>query len=121
MIYRNLGSDSVSAIGFGTGFHLPDKEDGKNLDLTLSCFVDNGVNFIDTAPVYGDGSSETLLGSALKKIGREKVFLASKVSPNDTTYEGVIKSAEDSLIRLRTDRIDLEYIGQIQISQLVKR
>jgi len=107
MIYRNLGSDSVSAIGFGTGFHLPDKEDGKNLDLTLSCFVDNGVNFIDTAPVYGDGLSETLLGSALKKIGREKVFLASKVSPNDTTYEGVIKSAEDSLIRLQTDRIDL--------------
>ena len=92
MIYRKIGStgDFISAIGFGTGFHLPENEDGANME-----------------EVYGNGISENLLGSVLQKVGRDKVFLASKVSPKDTTFSGVIKSAEDSLKRLKTDRIDL--------------
>ena len=107
MIYKNIGNDKVSAIGFGSGFHLPENEEGSNLERTLFTCIDNGVNFVDTAPVYGNGISERLLGSALKNVSRDKVFLASKVSPDDTTYDGVIKSAEDSLQRLQTDRIDL--------------
>ena len=110
MIYKNIGHDKVSAIGFGTSFHLPENVSGKNIDQTLASCVDNGINLIDTAPVYGNGLSETLLGSAIKKIGRDKVFLASKVLPNDTTYNGVIKSAEESLKRLQTDRLDLHQI-----------
>jgi diketogulonate reductase-like aldo/keto reductase len=109
MKYRSIGksNDKVSVIGFGTGFHLPENSDGSSLEDTIKESLNNGVNFIDTAPVYGNGSSEIMLGNVLKKIGREEVFLASKVSPIDTTYLGTIKSAEDSLQRLKTDVIDL--------------
>ena len=109
MIYRKMGSneEAVSAIGFGTGFHLPENENGKTLKDTIQISLDAGVNFIDTAPVYGNGASESLLGEILQKIGRNNVFLASKVSPEDTSYYGTIKSAENSLKRLKTDVIDL--------------
>jgi len=109
VIYKKIGknSDLISSIGFGTGFHLPENESGINMEDVIKSSLDKGVNFIDTAPVYGNGLSETILGSVLQKIGRDKVFLASKVSPEDTTYLGVLKSAEDSLKRLKTDRIDL--------------
>lgn len=109
MKYKKLGNseDLVSVVGFGTGFHLPEKENGLSMEETLKASIDNGVNFIDTAPVYGDGVSESLLGEILSKIGRKNVFLASKVSPKDVTYEGVIQSCESSLKRLKTDVIDL--------------
>lgn len=109
MIYRKIGKNNtpISAIGFGTGFHLPKNENGSSLEDTIRTSLDNGVNFIDTAPVYGDGMSEIMLGEILQKVDRNKVFLASKVSPKDTSYLGTIKSAEDSLRRLKTDVIDL--------------
>tara|TARA_R110002012_G_scaffold315603_1_gene529585 strand:- start:22031 stop:23146 length:1116 start_codon:yes stop_codon:yes gene_type:complete len=109
MKYRKIGNkdSAISAIGFGTGFHLPENENGSTLEETIKASLDNGVNFIDTAPVYGDGISEVILGNVLQRVGRNNVFLASKVSPKDTTFSGTIKSAEDSLRRLKTDVIDL--------------
>lgn len=107
MIYKIIGTDRVSAIGFGTGFTAPENRNCDTLQQTIHNSIDLGVNFIDTAPVYGNGVSETMLGQVLKNIGREKVFLASKVSPEDTSYKGVISSAEQSLKRLQTETIDL--------------
>ena len=107
MIYKTIGTDRVSAIGFGTGFTAPENRNCDTLQQTIHNSIDLGVNFIDTAPVYGNGVSETMLGQVLKNIGREKVFLASKVSPEDTSYKGVISSAEQSLKRLQTETIDL--------------
>ena len=109
MKYSKLGNseDLISVIGFGTGFHLPENESGTSIEQTIKASLDNGVNFVDTAPVYGDGASEKLLGETLLKIGRKNVFLASKVSPKDVTHDGVIKSCEASLSRLQTDVIDL--------------
>ena len=109
MIYRKINNDDtpISAIGFGTGFHLPENESGNSLEETIKASLDSGINFIDTAPVYGNGASEAALGQILKRIGRHNVYLATKVSPNDTTFNGVIKSAELSLKRLQTDVIDL--------------
>src|SRR4028119_1542383 len=80
-------------------------------------FLDQGGNFIDTANVYGRGRSETITGIALKEGGkRDRVFLATKahgkMDDNDPNAWGntrfnIIKSCEDSLRRLQTDRIDL--------------
>ena len=107
MIYKTIGTDRVSAIGFGTGYHRPENSDCSTLERSIQGAVDWGVNFIDTAPVYGDGASEEALGEILKNLDRDNMFLASKISPEDTTYSGVIKSVEDSLVRLQVDTIDL--------------
>lgn len=107
MIYKKIGADRISAVGFGTGIHDQTNKDYSMLEQSLCAAIESGVNFVDTAPVYGDGSSEEALGRVLRGVGRDKIFLASKVSPADTTYAGVIRSVEDSLARLQIDTLDL--------------
>jgi diketogulonate reductase-like aldo/keto reductase len=109
MIYREIGKnkDRVSVIGFGTGYHAPKDGDYESLEKSIHKAIDVGINFIDTAPVYGSGMSEEVLGQILKNVNRSDVFLASKISPENTTFSGVISSIESSLSRLKTDRIDL--------------
>ena len=68
--------------------------------------VERGLTLLDTAENYGNGASETLVGLAVRKI-REKVQIATKYSPENSEYRSVVKSAENSLKRLKTDYIDL--------------
>ena len=100
----------ISPLGFG-GWALggeywgpqehKDSVRGIHKALTL------GINHFDTAPVYGKGRSEQLLGQQLKKI-RGRCILATKAFY--TTPEGIAKSLETSLKRLLTDYIDIFYI-----------
>lgn len=71
--------------------------------------VSLGLTFIDTAENYGDGLSEELIGHAVKTI-RSEVQIASKFSPENSDFKSLIKSAENSLRRLRTDYLDLYQI-----------
>jgi aryl-alcohol dehydrogenase-like predicted oxidoreductase len=83
--------------------------------------LDAGINFVDTADVYGKGASETIVGKALKGK-RDKVFLASKVhgkmgdGPNDlgNSRLHIINGCEASLKRLKVDHIDLYQIHRPQ-------
>ncbi|WP_144111930.1 aldo/keto reductase [Paraburkholderia sp. BCC1886] len=68
--------------------------------------VELGMTLIDTAEMYGDGATESLLGEALAGL-REQVFLVSKVYPHNASKRGVIAACERSLKRLKTDRLDL--------------
>lgn len=68
--------------------------------------VDLGLKFLDTAEIYGGGHSEELIGRAIKGI-RSKVFIASKFSPENSSYKNVLEAAERSLTRLKTDYLDL--------------
>ncbi len=81
--------------------------------------LDLGVNFIDTADAYGDGYAESSLGEFLHREGlRDRFIVATKfywdftVSPRvpNTTHDYIIRACEDSLRRLKTDRIDLYQI-----------
>lgn len=76
--------------------------------------LDLGVNFIDTANQYADGSSEEFIGKALKKLGipRDKVVLASKVYFNEghLARSAIRREIEGSLQRLQTDYLDLYQI-----------
>jgi aryl-alcohol dehydrogenase-like predicted oxidoreductase len=83
---------------------------------TIERALDLGINFIDTAPVYGFGHAETVVGKALKQTARDKVVLATKVGiewlPDgkifrNSTKSRINKEIEDSLERLQTDYIDL--------------
>ena len=83
---------------------------------TIHAALDRGINLIDTAPVYGFGRSEEIVGKALAVGGRRKrAFIATKVGLDwkdgkpfrNASKARIIKEAEDSLRRLQTDVIDL--------------
>lgn len=111
--YKNLGGTNtkVSAIGLGTGtgFTYIHKKRDTELVCILQKALDLGITFIDTAEVYFDGHAEEVIGKAFKK-NRRKVFIATKFSPEHSSYKKVIKAAEESLARLQTDYIDLYQI-----------
>ncbi len=105
----------VSAIALGTwqfGSRAWGFDKTYSIDDCLEAIrvsVENGVNLIDTAEIYGNGLSEKIIGEAVKNLGDE-VFIASKVAPQHLTYRGVIKSCERSLQRLGVKTIDLYQI-----------
>lgn len=122
MEYRNLGRTGVKVsplclgcMNFGWG--AEEKDSIKIIHRAL----DAGLNFVDTADVYGKGASETIVGKALKKK-RDEVFLATKVhgkmgeGPNDqgNSRLHIIRGCEDSLRRLDIDHIDLYQIHRPQ-------
>jgi aryl-alcohol dehydrogenase-like predicted oxidoreductase len=72
---------------------------------TLNACLDRGINYIDTAPAYGNGYSETLVGEVMK-TRRKDCVLASKVW-YELDHKGVIDSVHQSLQRLNTDHIDI--------------
>jgi len=131
MLYTSLGSTGlkVSQIGlgtwqFGTGLWGWGKDYGEQDAIeSLRRGVELGVNFIDTAEIYGNGLSERIIGKAIKGM-REQVVIATKVWSTHLTYNGVIKACERSLRRLDIKTIDLYQVHWpnplIPISQTMK-
>ncbi|QDV43464.1 General stress protein 69 [Stieleria neptunia] len=103
---------SVSQLCFGcwgitSDFHWGDRAEEESVGAMLAA-VDAGVNFFDTAPVYGDGASETLLGKVVAENNlRDKLVIASKVRPDMMRPEDVKTDCDASLARLQTDYLDL--------------
>jgi aryl-alcohol dehydrogenase-like predicted oxidoreductase len=74
---------------------------------TIHAALDAGINYLDTAPSYGDGNSESIVGEATERR-RDEFVLATKVGYwGEATAPDMVASVEASLRRLRTDRIDL--------------
>ncbi|MGH6885675.1 MAG: aldo/keto reductase [Geminicoccales bacterium] len=65
-----------------------------------------GMTLIDTAEMYGDGRSETLVAEAIAGM-RQKIFLVTKVLPSNASRKGVLRACEASLKRLKTDDVNL--------------
>jgi len=109
----------ISKIGLGTwaiGGWMWGGTDENEAIQTLHYAIDHGINLIDTAPVYGFGNSEEIVGKALAEGGRrDKAVLATKVGLEwvdgnvyrNSTPSRIRAEVEDSLRRLRTDHIDL--------------
>jgi diketogulonate reductase-like aldo/keto reductase len=84
--------------------------------------VELGMTVVDTAEMYGDGATETLVGEALAGL-RDDVFLVSKVYPHNASRRGVVASCDASLKRLKTDRLDLYLLhwpGSIPLEETVE-
>jgi len=112
MKYRKLGKTDihVSTVSFGCwatvgGFNWGYQKKKDSLDA-LSAAYDSGINLFDTAEAYGEGYSEQLIAEALGKK-RDKIIIASKVSPPNFTKEKLHRACERSLKNLRTDYMDL--------------
>ena len=138
---RKLGKTDIelSAIGFGgapIGDLFENLQDENCYKVLENCFEKN-INHFDTSPYYGNGLSEQRLGYFLKKIPKNKYYLSTKVGryltpekeenidrgkwagglnfvPNiDYSYDGVMKSFEQSLHRLATSKIDICLIHDV--------
>ena len=138
---RKLGKTDIelSAIGFGgapIGDLFENLQDENCYKVLENCFESN-INHFDTSPYYGNGLSEQRLGYFLKKIPKNKYYLSTKVGryltpekeeninrgkwagglnfvPNiDYTYDGVMKSFEQSLDRLGASKIDVCLIHDV--------
>jgi aryl-alcohol dehydrogenase-like predicted oxidoreductase len=117
MQYRNFfeGSAKVSAIGTGawqlgvnSGWQGMSEPEALHL---VQLALDNGINFFDTAPNYGRGSSEERLGKALKGTNRTKIVINTKfghtaAGTTDYSAASIRASLEGSLQRLQTDYVD---------------
>ena len=139
MELKQLGNSSVKVtpIAFGAwaiGGWMWGGAEEKAAIRAIRASFDAGITTIDTAPIYGFGRSETLVGQAMEGIPRDKYQLLTKYGMNWKTAEGnyyfdtidndgnalkvykcskrekVIRECEDSLIRLKTDYIDLYQI-----------
>ncbi len=124
---------SLTEMGFGGAAlgNLYREIPEPTAQATLAAAFDAGMRYFDTAPQYGLGISERRFGIAMRKFGRENIVLSTKVgrllldcephevTPEafvnvpqkriqfDYTYDGVMRSFEESLVRLGTDRIDI--------------
>jgi aryl-alcohol dehydrogenase-like predicted oxidoreductase len=115
--YRYLGRSAlkVSPLSLGTmmfGQYTPDDEAFRIIDKAR----EQGINFIDTADVYGDGASETVVGKGIKAhrddwVVATKFVNSPKKGPNlgGHSRKWVIETVENSLRRLNTDYIDILY------------
>lgn len=104
---RVLGrtNERVSIVALG-GWHIGAVKDEAEAIRIMHAAIDEGVNFFDNAWDYHDGHSEEVMGKALAMDNRRgKVFVMTKNCERD--YEGSKKNLEESLRRLKTDRIDL--------------
>ncbi|MDX1933022.1 MAG: aldo/keto reductase [Capsulimonadales bacterium] len=127
MNYRALGRTGVrvSPLCLGCMNFGDDTSEDDSIRI-MHRAIDEGINFFDTADVYGRGRSEEIVGRALSEDGRrDRVFLATKVynrmDDHDPNAWGshryhIVKACEDSLRRLKTDHIDLYQMHRPQPS-----
>jgi 1-deoxyxylulose-5-phosphate synthase len=115
MNFRKLGSSDieVSEISLGSWLTYSGGVEREQARACVRAAFDAGINFVDTANVYGRGASETLLGEALAEHERSSYVLATKVyfemSPTDRGLSAaqIHKQIDASLQRLQTDYVDL--------------
>jgi len=112
----NLISSRIALGTWAIGGWMWGGTDEKESVRTIHAALDQGINLIDTAPIYGYGRSEEIVGEALRQHGRrESVILATKVGidwtngkiERNSTRQRILQELEDSLRRLQTDYIDI--------------
>ncbi|BDC51062.1 oxidoreductase [Bryobacterales bacterium F-183] len=114
-----LGTAPIGSMAAQFGFAVSD-EDTRN---TILHSFQNGIPFIDTAPLYGNGLSEIRIGNVIGELPRKELIIATKCGwlPNTVggpvtdgtriyTKDAVKKSVEDSLKRLKTDYLDIVHV-----------
>ena len=123
MDYRTLGRTElrVGVLGFGCGNvgGLLIRGTPVERERAVARAVDLGINYFDTAPLYGDGQSETNLGQVLRTL-KPRVYVGTKFRVPDVPAAelpaAVVRSLEESLTRLGLERVDL-----LQCHNLVTR
>lgn len=101
-----LGGFPFGGVNEAAGWN-PFTDEGRRQAIeTVRAALDAGINYIDTAPGYGDGNSESIIGQAIEGR-RDEFVLATKVGYHNTSPRGVKDSVAKSLERLRTESVDI--------------
>lgn len=112
MITKKLADGSkIPALGFGTWemggrMSQDDTEDEKYIGAIQNAIA-IGFRHIDTAEMYGNGHTETLLAQAIRETPRDLLYITSKVKKDNLACKDLIAACEKSLERLQTDYLDL--------------
>jgi aryl-alcohol dehydrogenase-like predicted oxidoreductase len=127
MQYRKLGRTGldVSVLGLGcSGLggvfgEMPEQDAIR----TVRTALDLGINYLDTAPLYGFTRSETVVGKALREVPRSRYYISSKVGrysfdDSDFSYARVKRGLEESLGRLGCEYLDIAILHDIEFAPL---
>ena len=113
--------EAIAVLGQGT-WHFGEHRARRSDEIaSLRLGLDLGMTVIDTAEMYGDGLSETVVGEAIAGR-RDEVFLVDKVLPQHATRVGTVRGCKASLDRLDTDHIDLYLLhwrGKVPLAETV--
>lgn len=128
MQYRQLGSSDlhVSEISLGSWLTYGVGVEADKARACVDAAFDLGINFIDTANVYGRGAAESFLGEALKDRPRDSYVLATKLfgdmggGDQGLSRAQVFKQIDASLTRLRTDYVDLYQCHRYDVNTPLK-
>src|ERR1700736_942269 len=105
MEQRSFGPSGRRVPVIGQGTWYIETAERKRAIAALRLGLDLGMTHVDTAEMYGSGEAEEIVGEAIAGR-RDEVFLVSKVLPEHATRSGTVAACEQSLARLRTDRLD---------------
>ncbi|ESZ60384.1 aldo/keto reductase [Mesorhizobium sp. L103C131B0] len=114
--------EAVQVLGQGTWKMGEDSRRRAGEVNALKLGLDLGMTLIDTAEMYASGGAEEVVAEAIAGR-RDELFLVSKVLPSNASRAGVARACENSLKRLRTDRIDLYLLhwpGSVPLSETVE-
>ena len=110
-------------LGIGT-WKMGEIPKNKNEEIaSIRYALENGIRLIDTAEMYGNGNSEKLIAESIKDFDREKLYLVSKVLPNNAGEKNIFKSCENSLKNLNVDYLDLYLLhwrGSIPFEETIR-
>ena len=99
--------DKISKLGMGSWF-IGDNPKTRNEEIAAFRFgIENGINLIDTAEMYGSGRSESLIGEAIQPYDRSALYIVSKVLPNNANARNMERACDNSLKNLGTDYLDM--------------
>ena len=115
MTYRrqNGSGENISLLGFGM-MRLPREQEV--VDRLIDYAIDHGVNYFDTAPMYGGGHNEEVTGNTLSRFPRDKYYVATKLSNQNEqlwSFERSKEMYENSFRQLRVDYIDYYLLHSI--------
>lgn len=113
----------IPVLGQGTWGMGEDRFERPDEIAALRYGISLGLTLIDTAEMYGDGGAEELIGEAIRDIPRTKIFLVSKVLPQNATLRGVLQACDRSLRRLKTDYLDLyllHWLGAVPVAETLE-
>ena len=121
LLVKLPSGETVPALGQGTWTMGDSARRRKEEIAALRLGLDLGMTLIDTAEMYASGGAEEVVGEAVAGR-RDEAFLVSKVMPGNASRRGTVAACEKSLIRLKTDRLDLYLLhwpGAIPITETV--
>lgn len=119
---RSQSGLAVAPIGQGTWYFGEERSYADAEAASLKAGIDQGMNLIDTAEMYGEGGAERVTGEAIKGRTRADLYLVSKIYPHHANKKDYLTACQNSLRRLKTGYLDLYLLhwrGVTPLSEVV--